>query len=499
MRLLLLPILIGILLYCANYAIADTDPNDASALRVLYSSLNSPGQLTKWNANGGDPCGESWTGITCSGNRVTEIKISGLGLSGSLGYQLASLTSVTNFDISNNNLGNQLPYQLPPNVQRLNLAANGFNGALPYSVSQMTSLRYLNVSHNQIQGQVTVAFDSLSSLNTLDFSFNAMTGDLPQSFKALTSMNKMYLQNNQFTGTIDILANLPLDDLNVENNRFTGWVPDHLKGITKSNGNSWNSGSAPPPPPGTPPASRPHHKSGGNNSPTDGASSGDGGGKSGIGGGAIAGIVISVLVVGAIVAFFVIKKRLKRSSTDIEKHDNQPFAPLAPPQEVHELKTNEASSEPIVKVFEAPAVVNLRPPPIERHKSFDEVDIAAKPIVPPKKVNTAKIDARQYSIADLQMATDSFNVDNLIGEGSFGRVYRAQFDDGKSRKSTLLHSRILKIFSILFLRYHGCTIQMLLSWLDIVQSTGSICWFMNSTKMVLCMISCICQMRKASL
>nr|ABO31100.1 ovule receptor-like kinase 28 [Solanum chacoense] len=429
--LLLLPILIGILLYCANYAIADTDPNDASALRVLYSSLNSPGQLTKWNANGGNPCGESWTGITCSGNRVTEIKISGLGLSGSLGYQLASLTSVTNFDISNNNLGNQLPYQLPPNVQRLNLAANGFNGALPYSVSQMTSLRYLNVSHNQIQGQVTVAFDSLSSLDTLDFSFNAMTGDLPQSFKALTSMNKMYLQNNQFTGTIDILANLPLDDLNVENNRFTGWVPNHLKGITKSNGNSWNSGSAPPPPPGTPPASRPHHKSGGNNSATDGASSGDGGGKSGIGGGAIAGIVISVLVVGAIVAFFVIKKRLKRSSTDIEKHDNQPFAPLAPPQEVHELKTNEASSAPIVKVFEAPAVVNLRPPPIERHKSFDEVDIAAKPIVPPKKVNTAKIDARQYSIADLQMATDSFNVDNLIGEGSFGRVYRAQFDDGK--------------------------------------------------------------------
>ncbi|KAK6777410.1 hypothetical protein RDI58_024127 [Solanum bulbocastanum] len=60
-----------------------------------------------------------------------------------------------------------------------------------------------------------------------------------------------------------------------------------------------------------------------------------------------------------------------------------------------------------------------------------KADIAAKPVVPPKKVNTAKIDARQYSIADLQMATDSFNIDNLIGEGSFGRVYRAQFDDGK--------------------------------------------------------------------
>lgn len=36
-----------------------------------------------------------------------------------------------------------------------------------------------------------------------------------------------------------------------------------------------------------------------------------------------------------------------------------------------------------------------------------------------------------YSVADLQMATGSFSADNVIGEGLFGRVYRAEFDDGK--------------------------------------------------------------------
>ncbi|KAG5573014.1 hypothetical protein H5410_062780 [Solanum commersonii] len=236
MRLLLLlavVLLVAILANFSSFVNGDTDPSDASVLRVLYTTLNSPGQLTKWNANGGDPCGESWTGITCSGNKVTEIKMSSLGLSGSLGSQLDSLKSVTNFDISNNNMGSQLPYQLPPNVQRLNLASSGFSGGLPYSISQMTSLQYLNVSHNQIQGSVVVSFDSLSALNTLDFSFNSMTGNLPQSFQSLTSMNKMYLQNNQFSGTIDVLANLPLGNLNVENNQFTGWIPDQLKGIIK--------------------------------------------------------------------------------------------------------------------------------------------------------------------------------------------------------------------------------------------------------------------------
>lgn len=411
---------------------ADTDPSDASNLNLMYTSLNSAQQLDKWKASGGDPCGEKWKGITCSGSKVTEIKIPSLGLSGNMGYQLDKFASLTTFDISNNNLGNQIPYQLPPNLQRLNLAGCGFSGGLPYSISLMSSLKYLNVSRNQIQGQVTLQFNSLTSLTTLDFSYNAMSDNLPQSFTSLTSINDMYLQNNQFTGTLDVLANLPLQKLNVENNRFTGWIPEQLKSINpQTNGNQLNSGPAPPPPPGTPPATRPNRNRGSGGSSSNGGGNGSGGGSSGIGGGAIAGIVIAVLVVGAIAAFFIIKRRSRKSSTDIEKLDNQPFAPQAL-EEVQEVKPVQFSSATAgAKAFEAPAVINLRPPPIDRLKSFDEDDITAKPIVPPKKVNIAPIDAKLFSVADLQIATDSFNVENLIGEGSIGRVFRAQLDDGK--------------------------------------------------------------------
>lgn len=44
-----------------------------SALNVMYISLNSPSQLTGWMSSGGDPCGESWKGIKCSGSSVTEM------------------------------------------------------------------------------------------------------------------------------------------------------------------------------------------------------------------------------------------------------------------------------------------------------------------------------------------------------------------------------------------------------------------------------------------
>jgi hypothetical protein len=421
----LLLLIAGILLINPRFINADTDPTDAAALRIMFSSLNSPGQLTKWTSTGGDPCGESWRGVTCSGSKVTEIKLSGLGLSGSMGYQLASMTSITTFDMSNNNIGNQIPYALPPNVQSLNLAGCGFTGGLPYSISQMTSLRSLNVARNQIQGQLSDMFGSLSSLTTMDLSFNAMTGDLPQSFSSLSSLRDLYVQNNQFSGTIDVLANLPLKTLNVENNRFTGWIPDQLKNINlQRGGNSWSSGPAPP---GRPAPPRPiNNNSSNNNSP-----SGGGGKKSGgIGGGAIAGILISLLVVGAIVAFFLIKRRKgKRSASDIEKL-GEPFAPLTsqPQNTVQELKSIQTPSS--AKAFEAPAALNLRPPPIDRTKSFDDDDFTAKPIVT-KKVNTPPINAKVYSVADMQIATDSFNSDNLIGEGSHGRVFRAQFDDGK--------------------------------------------------------------------
>lgn len=95
-----------------------------------------------------------------------------------------------------------------------------------------------------------------------------------------------------------------------------------------------------------------------------------------------------------------------------------------------ETKPTQASSMPITKTFENSVSFNLRPPPVDRHKSFDEDDLSLGPIVT-KKVNTASINAISYSIADLQIATNSFNVEDIIGEGSTGRVYRAQFDDGR--------------------------------------------------------------------
>lgn len=36
-----------------------------------------------------------------------------------------------------------------------------------------------------------------------------------------------------------------------------------------------------------------------------------------------------------------------------------------------------------------------------------------------------------YTVAEIQLVTNSFSEDNLLGEGSLGPVYRAEFSDNK--------------------------------------------------------------------
>ena len=74
------------------------------------------------------------------------------------------------------------------------------------------------------------------------------------------------------------------------------------------------------------------------------------------------------------------------------------------------------------------AVTDLKPPPAE----ILVVDrIHGKNGSGSIKRIKSPITATPYSVATLQTATNSFSQEFLIGEGSLGRVYRAEFPNGK--------------------------------------------------------------------
>ncbi|KAG2684359.1 hypothetical protein I3760_10G073400 [Carya illinoinensis] len=392
-----------------------TDPSDVQSLQVLYTALNNPSQLTNWKSIGGDPCSESWKGITCEGSAVVSIEISGLGLNGTMGYSL-DLKSLRKLDLSDNGIHDTILYQ--------NLASNNLSGNLPYSISSMVSLSYLNVSRNSLSQTFGDIFANHSGLATLDLSFNNFSGDLPSSLSSLSNLSSLYLQKNQLTGSLDVLTGLPLTTLNVANNHFSGWIPQELKAIPNfiDGGNSFDNGPAPPPQPYTPPppgrshTNRPHAGSG---TPTARGSNGEPShSNKGWTIGAIVGIILGSIVIALVLLLalaFCIRKR-KRKDTGAR----------TPRSRLSIEKNNVNTEVQEQRLKSMAAVTDLKPPPVENLMG-ERVQVKNGSV---KRIKSP-ITATSYTVASLQTATNSFSQEFLIGEGSLGRVYKAEFPNGK--------------------------------------------------------------------
>ncbi|XP_039053755.1 protein STRUBBELIG-RECEPTOR FAMILY 5 [Hibiscus syriacus] len=409
-----------------------TDSPDVSALNVMFKSLNSPSQLRGWKSSGGDPCGDYWEGITCSGSSVTEINLRDHNLSGQLGYQLSSLSSVKIFDVSKNNLNGDIPYQLPPNAQRIELSENNFNGNVPYSISQMTNLEEINLSHNQLNGQLSDMFAKVQKIKSFDVSNNQLSDKLPNSLANLSNLNSLHLQNNQFTGTINVLTDLPLNDLNVENNKFTGWIPNELKGIDKlrTGGNSWSTGPAPPPPPGAQHRRRPNKQE----------KDSEGSNKS-----LRKGLIIGFSCFGGIslllfLLFVFTRRKPPPPSSHFLDEDmisaHKGFTPLHSQElgtgtyvgilkEPKDFKSTDPGNADIKSLLKSPSMGLRRS--ISGRVSFSENEFANRL----KGRKSTSVQVVPYSLADLQKNTDNFAPERLLGEGTIGRVYRAKYPEGK--------------------------------------------------------------------
>jgi hypothetical protein len=78
-------------------------------------------------------------------------------------------------------------------------------------------------------------------------------------------------------------------------------------------------------------------------------------------------------------------------------------------------------------------------------EQIEDTSIATAKLPPPEKMTPERvygkngsmrktkvpITATPYTVASLQVATNSFCQDSLLGEGSLGRVYKADFPNGK--------------------------------------------------------------------
>ncbi|XP_057953199.1 receptor protein kinase TMK1-like [Malania oleifera] len=273
----------GFLLCFLRVAYCVTDPSDLKILNDFRKGFENP-ELLKWPAGGDDPCGPpSWPHVFCSGERVSQIQVQGLGLKGPLPQNFNQLSMLSNLGLQRNKFNGALPsfsglselqfafldfnefdtipfdfFQGLTSVRVLALDYNPFNAtsgwSLPSDLEKSVQLANFSCVQCNLIGPLPAFLGSLP-LVALKLSYNRLSGAIPASFgqslmqilwlndqdgaemtgpidviASMTSLTQLWLQGNHFTGAIPggIGALSSLQDLNLNGNQLVGLVPQSL-------------------------------------------------------------------------------------------------------------------------------------------------------------------------------------------------------------------------------------------------------------------------------
>lgn len=227
-----------------GFTLAD-DAADRAALKGFYDAMGGANWTKKTNW-GTDVSVNQWYGVTCDENgKVTQLRLSGNGLTGSIPTVIGELSHLKEIDLQNNNISGLLPYEISQLTKLGSLLLNGnnFSGTIPVEWKALTELYSLSLSGNNLEGGLPKEWSSLVRLGFLDLAYNRFSGEIPAEWGSLTNLYNLSLNNNNLEGTppkeIGRLKNL--SSLYLSGNRFTGVVPVEL--TTLQNWSNFNPSS----------------------------------------------------------------------------------------------------------------------------------------------------------------------------------------------------------------------------------------------------------------
>lgn len=235
---------------------------DVQALLDFRNALVDPSNaLSSWTAeNATSFC--TWTGVECDiDGRVQTLKLSNIGLQGSISPSVAQLARLEVLDLSVNDLsgpippvcqsgqlkhliltGNKLSGGLPQNLSlctsllRMRLGNNVLTGSIPPQIGQLKNLSYFEADSNQLIGSIPPELSGCN-LSFLSLSSNNLTGLLPSSLGQLKFLESMTVANNQLDGNLpEELGQIAvLQSLSLANNHFSGPIPEAFGNILQLN------------------------------------------------------------------------------------------------------------------------------------------------------------------------------------------------------------------------------------------------------------------------
>ncbi|KAF2912211.1 hypothetical protein DAI22_11g239100 [Oryza sativa Japonica Group] len=115
----------------------------------------------------------------------------------------------------------------------LSLGGNKISSSIPNGVGNLSTLQYLSLSYNWLSSYIPASLVNLSNLLHLDISHNNLTGALPSDLSPLKAIAGMDISANNLVGSLPTSwGQLQLlSYLNLSQNTFNDLIPDSFKGL----------------------------------------------------------------------------------------------------------------------------------------------------------------------------------------------------------------------------------------------------------------------------
>ncbi|XP_078149282.1 uncharacterized protein LOC144544616 [Carex rostrata] len=154
-------------------------------------------------------------------------------MSGGIPSTLGNLTLLNKLFLNNNSFEGRIPKQLSnmKALELLNLSSNRLGDAIPKEIMDLTSLSIgIDLSYNYLNGTIPPEIGNLINLGKLILSNNRLSGEVPSTIEGCQILESLYLDGNMLQGTIpSSMSNLKgLQELDLSNNSFSGQIPEFL-------------------------------------------------------------------------------------------------------------------------------------------------------------------------------------------------------------------------------------------------------------------------------
>ncbi|ESR50783.1 hypothetical protein CICLE_v10030604mg [Citrus x clementina] len=166
-------------------------------------------------------------------------KLQGLGLNGNkflgeIPSSIGNLTSLAILAFDENMLEGSIPSSLGKcqNLILLDLSNNNLTGTIPTEVIGLSSLSiYLDLSQNQLNGPLPSNFGILKNLGVLDVSENKLSGEIPNSLGSCVRLEQLVMNGNFFQGNIpsSFSSLRGIQNLDLSRNNLSGRIPKYFE------------------------------------------------------------------------------------------------------------------------------------------------------------------------------------------------------------------------------------------------------------------------------